>query len=77
LNWGIGDGYQQVGFELSHISHPNYWYFKSLGDIQSRLRFQKHRIQGQAPGNTEQEIARNMGYERFFDAGNAVWIKNY
>lgn len=77
LNWGIGDGYQQVGFELSHISNPNYWYFKSLQDVQSRLRFQKHKIQGQAPGNTEQEIAKNMGYERFYDAGNAVWIKRY
>lgn len=77
LNWGIGDGYQQVGFELSHISDPNYWYFKSLNDVQSRLRFQKHKIKGQAPGDSEQEIAKNMGYERFYDSGNAVWIKRY
>jgi len=30
-----------------------------------------------APGNTEQEIAQNMGYSRFYDAGSAVWIKSW
>jgi hypothetical protein len=31
---------------------------------------------GKAQGDSEIEIATNMGYTRFFDAGNSVWIKN-
>jgi very-short-patch-repair endonuclease len=77
LNWGVGDGYNQVGFELSHISHPNHWYFKSLQDVQTRWHFQKHRIKGKATGSTATEIAANMGYSKFYDAGNAVWTKRY
>lgn len=77
LNWGLGNGYEKTGFELSHISPPNYWYWKNINDVQSRLKFQKHKIQGLAAGNTEQEIAKNLGYNRFYDAGNAVWIKKY
>jgi hypothetical protein len=77
LNWGAGDGYEKVGFELDHISVPNYWYFKGVNDVRSRHQFQKHKIKHLAPGNTEAEIATNMGYSRFYDAGNAVWIKRY
>lgn len=77
LNWGKGAGYHTTGFVLDHVSVPNYWYFKNINDVQSRLKFQKHKIQGLAPGNTEQEIARNMGYMRFYDAGSAVWIKRF
>lgn len=77
LNWGEGLGYREVGFVLNHVSKPNYWYFKGLNEIHSRLRFQKHRIAGKAVGNSESEIARNMGYLRFFDAGNAVWIRRW
>lgn len=77
LNWGAGDGYDKVGFELDHISVPNYWYFKGVNDVRSRHQFQKHKIKHLAPGNTEAEIATNMGYSRFYDAGNAVWIKRY
>lgn len=77
LNWGQGAVYQAVGFQFSHISKPNYWYFKGLDQIHSRVKFQKHKIIGQASGVTEKEIAQNMGYYRFFDAGNAVWIKRW
>lgn len=77
LNWGKGDGYLKTGFVFDHISVPNYWYFKNINDVQSRLKFQKHKIQGLAPGHTEQQIARNMGYNRFYDAGSAVWIKTF
>jgi hypothetical protein len=77
LNWGLGQVYAQTGFELHHVSPPNYWYFKNVHDVQSRLKFQKHKIVGLAPGNTEQEIAQNMGYSRFYDAGSAVWIKSW
>jgi hypothetical protein len=77
LNWGKGSGYEKTGFVLDHVSVPNYWYFKNINDVQSRLRFQKHKIMGKAPGSTESEIARNMGYSRFYDAGSAVWIKTF
>jgi len=77
LNWGSGDIYGKLGFELQGISNPNYWYWKNVTDVKSRLAFQKHKIVGLAPGNSEKEIAKNLGYNRFFDAGNAVWIKTY
>ena len=74
LNWGQGELYNKVGFTFSNYSNPNYWYFKDLDDIKSRIAFQKHKIQGLAEGDTELEIATNMGYNRFYDAGNAVWL---
>ena len=77
LNWGKGDIYQKLGFVLQHFSKPNFYYSKSDLIIHSRLKFQKHKIIGKAPGTSAKEIARNMGYFRFFDAGNAVWIKYY
>jgi very-short-patch-repair endonuclease len=77
LNWGLGEGYAKTGFVLDHISKPNYWYFRGPKDVRSRVAFQKHKIQGQAAGSTESEIAANMGFERFFDAGNAVWIRRW
>ncbi len=77
LNWGLGKGYEKSGFLLDHISKPNYWYFRGLNEIHSRLKFQKHKIKDLAEGNSEKEIARNMGYLRYFDAGNAVWIRKW
>lgn len=77
LNWGMGNAYAVTGFVLDHISKPNYWYFRGLKEIHSRIKFQKHKIIGEAPGNSEKEIAQNMGYHRFFDAGNSVWIKHW
>lgn len=75
LCWGLGDGYKTAGFTLEKITAPNYYYFKNINDVRSRLEFQKHKIKHLAAGNTEKEIAENMGYNRFYDAGNAVWIK--
>jgi hypothetical protein len=77
LNWGLGEGYAKTGFLLDRISKPNYWYFRGPKDVRSRVAFQKHKIQGQAPGSTESEIAANMGFEKFYDAGNAVWIRRW
>lgn len=75
LCWGLGDGYKKAGFTLDKITAPNYYYFKNINDVRSRLEFQKHKIKNMAKGNSEREIAENMGYTRFYDAGNAVWIK--
>ena len=77
LNWGNGAVYGALGFEFVNYSNPNYWYFKNIDTIHSRVKFQKHKIIGLAPGSSEREIAKNMGYSRFFDAGNAVWIKRW
>ena len=75
LNWGRGGIYEKLGFDLLNISLPNYWYWRSLDQIHNRIKFQKHKILGKAAGNSEREIARNMGYRRFFDSGNSVWLK--
>lgn len=80
LNWGRGEVYGKLGFKLVRIAEPNYYYFRSINkdiEIKSRIAFQKHKIVGLAEGNTESEIARNMGYLRFYDAGNAVWLREW
>jgi predicted Zn-ribbon and HTH transcriptional regulator len=77
LNWGRGNVYETLGFDLDSISQPNYWYFRGDREVHNRLKFQKHKIVGKAQGNSESEIAANMGYSRFYDAGNAVWIKRW
>ena len=75
LSWGYGYSYQQQGFTFSHFTKPNYFYFKNVKDIKSRIAFQKHKINKLGISGTETEIAASLGYNRFFDAGNSVWLK--
>lgn len=75
LCWGNGNVYEKTGFVFQNYSQPNFFYFKTVNDVRSRDSLQKHKILGLADGNTGQEIISNLGYNRFFDAGNSVWIK--
>jgi hypothetical protein len=75
LNWGEGNVYRNMGFEFKHYSKPNYWYFKSLDDIKSRIKFQKHKLPVELHYlGSEWDIMRSTGWNRFWDCGNAVWI---
>jgi hypothetical protein len=71
--WSDGNLYKKLGFELSHITKPNYWYFKGTRNRIHRfsLRKQKH-----DPKNiTEWEIRRSEGLNRIWDCGNLKFIK--
>lgn len=78
--WSRGQLYCALGFSLSHISPPNYWYFKKgSGRIFSRMRFQKHKLpkllESFDASKSEVENMRMNGYSRIFDCGNMVFVK--
>lgn len=79
--WNTGAVYQQLGFTLSHVSQPNYFYFDKLGDTNklfSRHVFQKHKLANKLelfdPNLTEWQNMQNNGYDRIWDCGNDVYI---
>jgi hypothetical protein len=75
LKWGLGNFYSNLGFKLSHRSKPNYWYFNSINSIQSRIAFQKHKLPLELHHlGSEWQIMQHLGYNRYWDCGNAVWV---
>ena len=80
--WSLGNVYEKLGFELSHISEPNYFYFKPGSmKLESRNSFQKHKLEARlgfySSELTETENMFNNGYRRIWDCGNKVYIKEY
>ena len=70
-----GNLYQLLGFELNHISEPNYIWIKRNNDYKTRYQCQKHKLLKQGyNGETEIEIMTNLGYYRLYDCGNKVWV---
>jgi len=69
--------YLKLGFNKSHVSHPNYWYFKNK-KIFNRLKFQKHKLSNILDNYNETlsewENMKNNGYNRIWDCGNDVYI---
>lgn len=75
LSWGIGNVYEKMGFEFSHFSKPNYWYFKSPAEIHNRVKFQKHKLPKDLYHlGSEWDIMKHLKWNRFWDSGNAVYI---
>jgi endogenous inhibitor of DNA gyrase (YacG/DUF329 family) len=77
-SWNTGKLYRILGFEFSHTSGPNYWYFKNNSyTLHSRVKFQKHKLSKILkifdPSLTEWENMKNNGYNRIWDCGNDVW----
>jgi hypothetical protein len=70
--WSLGNVYKTGNFELINVSKPNYFYFKDKGELESRLKFQKHKLD-RSLGSTESEIMFNSGYRRIWDCGNLVY----
>lgn len=80
LRWNNGNVYTNIGFSLDHVSSPNYWYHKHDGILQSRIRFQKHKLASILtifdPKLTEWENMKLNGFDRIWDCGNLVFLKN-
>lgn len=76
--WSSGHLYNQLGFEFLHTSEPNYSYFKSPNVLESRVKYQKHKLSklfdNVDMNLTEWEIMQNQGYNRIWDCGNKVYI---
>lgn len=77
--WNTGNLYQKLGFEFSHTSSPNYFYFERTDThvLFSRVNFQKHKLKDKLtnfdPHISEWENMVNNGYDRIWDCGNDVW----
>lgn len=80
--WSTGNMYKKLGFEFSHNSKPNFYYFKNNDSTQlfSRLQFQKHKLSDKLamfdPELSGWENMVNNGYNRIWDCGNAVYVWN-
>lgn len=71
--WSDGKVYEQLGFEFSHNSVPNYWYV----DGAKRLhRFAMRKNENDDQSLTERENRKNQGFHRIYDCGHAKWVWN-
>jgi hypothetical protein len=71
LRWSEGNVYYKLGFELSHASKPNYWYFK---DCQRLHRFNLRKRKDEPKDITENILRANEGYFKIYDCGNIKFI---
>lgn len=80
--WSKGNLYKHLGFELDHISSPNYFYVNKKEMIrESRIKYQKHKLPDLLekfdPNLTESQNMANNGFYKVWDCGNLVFVKNY
>lgn len=74
LRWSDGNLYEQLGFKLSHISQPNYFYIKD-GKRLNRFCFRKDLLvkEGFDENKTEHEIMLERKIYRIYDCGCKVY----
>lgn len=80
--WSQGNLYEKLGFEFTHNTAPNYFYFKINENIlYSREQFQKHKLKDKLetfnPELSEIENMFNNGYRIIYDSGNKAFIKKF
>lgn len=65
--------YIKLGFTLTNISNPGYWYTKSFTERYHRYNFSKQKLikQGADKNLTEFEIMDSLGYSRVWDCGTS------
>jgi hypothetical protein len=71
--WSIGNVYIKLGFDLSYITKPNYWY--TDGSLKRIHRFNLRKSSIDPKDKTELELRRSQGYFRIWDCGNLKYIK--
>jgi len=74
--------YAKAGFKFSHTSTPNYFYFKrGKYNLMSRVQFQKHKLKDKLdifdPSKTEYENMVDNRYDRIWDCGNHVFVRDF
>jgi hypothetical protein len=76
----LGEIYGVLGFEHSHNTDPNYFYYKG-NEIKTRYECQKHKLVSFLGGfdinKSEQQNMRDGGYRKVYDSGCGVYIKKY
>ncbi len=73
-----GNLYKKIGFDFSHNSYPNYWYFENGSlELFSRVKFQKHKLEKMLDSfdNNKSEVENMIdnNYSRIFDCGNIIY----
>ena len=74
-----GKMYKKLGFEFSHVSAPNYFYFKLLDMVlYPRIKFQKHKLskllENFHADISEVENMYNNNFRRIWDCGNMIFV---
>jgi hypothetical protein len=71
-NWD-NNMYGKMGFTLSHLSPPSYYYTKDFNTKYHRFNFNKTRLKkmGYDISKTESDIMKEIGYTKIWDCGNA------
>jgi hypothetical protein len=82
LRWSGGNLYKILGFTCIGMSSPSVWYFKDGTEkIESRLKFQKHKLKrilnNYDENLTAEENIRVNNYRKIYDCGSLIYIKNY
>lgn len=76
--FGSGGMYERLGFKLTSVSRPNYFWIKG-GQLWHRMKFQKHKLEKLLPefdpSKTEADNMFAAGYRRLWDYGHFVYIK--
>jgi hypothetical protein len=73
LRYGNGNVYQNLGFSLSGLTVPGYWYFKNT-EIKRFHRFTLRKTPNDPSHMTEWETRREQGWNRIWDCGHAKWV---
>ena len=74
--YSVGNVYKQLGFKKENNTTPNYFYTKDYIILESRLKYQKHKLKDfdtYQEELTEWENMKIAGYDRIWDCGNLVW----
>lgn len=81
--YGDGKAYVSSGFQYNGITPPGYSYTKDYTRLESRLKFQKHKLlelfdleESVIDNNSEWQIMQSYGYDRIWDCGHTRWIIN-
>ena len=78
-----GKVYLDNGFEFSHYSQPNYFYWHKNEPLKlySRQKYQKHKLSSLLetydPERSEYDNMLINGFNRIWDCGNSVFTKSY
>ena len=71
-----GKSYLAAGFQLVRETPPNYFYTANMIDLESRHKYQKHKLkhfENYDESKTETEIMYEAGYRKIYDCGNYVF----
>jgi len=80
MRWNTGNLYEKLGFIFEKGTGPNYWYVRNYNSMESRVRYQKHKLENiisiYDPKLSEWENMMQNSYDRYWDCGSKVFVWN-